>query len=173
MTSLYPAEGAHWCSEADYRHVLHIARSHGARRVLEFGPGTTTLALVEAGATQVDTCEDDPHWTTIARERIESRFPDIIRVRPYKWAPVLCIPDCDGQRYDLAVIDGPAETGKREPAILYAIAHADRVLVALEDESTPNLWATVGRLAGFFGMDVRIANTGPLAGSYALIGPAC
>ena len=46
---LYPRE-EHFCSFADYGAILDTVRRLDAKRVLEFGPGHSTLALVEGGA---------------------------------------------------------------------------------------------------------------------------
>lgn len=175
--SLYPAEGAHWWSEADYNHVREVTRRLAAKRVLEFGPGTSTLSLVDGGAQHIDACEDDPHWFEVHTERLAVRYPDIIHMRPYRWRPVPCILGVDGQRYDLGLIDGPAMTEHRAAVMVYAMAHCQRVLVPLEEtpEETGQgfMRGIVHRFARLFGRSVEVTDTGPLAGSFALIGPPC
>lgn len=175
--SLYPEDGAHWWSRADYDYVVRITRELSAKRVLEFGPGTSTLALVEGGASWIDTCEDDPHWFEVHTERLVPLFPEVIHMRPYRWRPIPCILGVDGRRYDMGLIDGPAKTEHRAAVIVYAMAHCQRVVVPLEE--TPEeagigfMRGIVHRFANLFGRSVRITDTGPLAGSFAVIGPPC
>ena len=170
--TLYP-DDAHWCSRADYAAILETAKRVGAKRVLEFGPGTSTLALIEAGAEHIDACEDDEHWYGVYAERLERVYP-VVHMRRYEWAPVLKIQGVNNRRYDLAVIDGPAETRKRGASIVYALAHAGWVLVALEEhDCEPYLRRVVEGFARLFARPLEIWQTGPLAGSYALMGPPC
>lgn len=173
---LYP-EAQHWWSLADYGAVLDVVERLKARSVLEFGPGSSTLALIEGGATWIDTCEDDPHYFTVYRERLERRFTGV-HVRPYRWRPLPSIIGVDAMRYDLGLIDGPKETERRPAVLVYAIERCARVLVPLEE--TPELTgrgfmrASVERFAKFFMRPVEwIEGTGPLAGAFALIGPRC
>src|SRR5512147_916121 len=104
MFKLYPEE-RHWWSFNDYGATLAAVRHLGARRVLEFGPGSSTLALIEGGATHIDTCEDSPDWAKVYRERLERQYPGIVHL--YEYAPG----DFDGldkaigdQTYDLGMI---------------------------------------------------------------------
>lgn len=167
---------AHWWTTRDYGAVLAVMRRLQPATVLEFGPGSSTLALVEGGAALIESCEDDPHYLEIARARLERRFPTVVRIRPYAWATPLQILGVDRQRFDLALIDGPKETERRAAVVVYAIERCAHVLVPLEE--TPALAgrgfmrATVERTARYFLRPVEwIENTGPLAGAFALIGP--
>lgn len=170
--AFYPPEGAHWCSRADYGHMLDVVRAHRARRILEFGPGTSTLALIEGGAQHIDCCEDDPEWYAVWVERLQARFPDVVHMRAYTWRPILHIEGVNGNRYDLAVIDGPHSTERRAAPLVYSLINCDRVLVALEEQSEPGHFRpVVERYARTFRRSVDIVQTGPLAGAYALIGP--
>lgn len=168
--NLYP-EGAHWCSREDYAAILTVARDMKAKSVLEFGPGTSTLALIEAGAELIDACEDDPHYLALYTRRLAKQYPQV-KMRRYTWAEEISIPEIDGERYDLAVIDGPRETMKRPSSIAYALARADNVLVALEEWQTePHLRRIAQDLAWQAQRPMITRHTGPLAGAYALIGP--
>lgn len=168
---LYPVE-QHWCSFADYGAILSTVRRIGAKSVLEFGPGSSTLALIEGGATRVDACEDDPHWAAVARERIVARFPEVVRVHLFDLDDLL-IPSVNGRRYDLALIDGPKRTASRPAWIEYAASLARHVLVPLELDDGGTLAGFVASLANALGRPYERTETGPLAGAYGLIGPAC
>lgn len=171
--SLYPAGGAHWWTKADHDVVVSVVRRLGARHVLEFGPGTSTLSLIEGGATLIDACEDDPHWFKVHRERLAVRFPDAIRMRPYRWTALPSIVGCDSTTFDLGLVDGPKETERRPAVIVYAMERCRHVLVPLEEGSgePPRIREAVVRFAGLYLRPVEwIEGTGPLAGAFALIG---
>lgn len=166
---LYPEE-RHWCSFADYGAILDATARLGARRVLEFGPGSSTLALIEGGATAIDCCESDPHWFAVYRERLEAAHPTIVAMQAYRWAAPLRIPQTDDKAYDLSLVDGPHETTDRPACIAYALERCSAVLVPLEEHSAPAyLRRVVEELAWQYGRTVEIVETGPLAGAYALI----
>lgn len=168
---LYPEEKHFW-SFNDYAAVLRVVRRLRPRRVLEFGPGSSTLALIEGGAQRVDSCEDDPHWLDVYRERLQAKYPEIVRIRGYHFGEPLTIPAVDSRHYDLAFIDGPRETPRRPAAIEYACARSRFVLVALECFESAGLAAPVSRIAGELNRGVAwIHDTGPLAGAFALISP--
>ena len=168
---LYPQE-QHWCSFADYGAILDVARRVSARRVLEIGPGNSTLALIEAGATTIDACEDDPHYFALWYQRLERRFPEIVRLHPFETNDTM-IPAVHDGGYDLALIDGPRETELRPGWIRYAADRARYVLVPLECLGTDILARFVPALAAELGRPYERTETGPLAGAYGLIGPKC
>lgn len=163
---LYPEE-RHWWSMADYGHVLDTVVALGAMRILEFGPGSSTLALIEGGATHIDTCEDAPDWAEVYEKRLAGRFPDIVRVHRYTQADPLTIPAIDNAQYDLALIDGPRSTERRGPAIRYALARCAAVLVPTEDRNR-GFRGELEALAAAQGWAIAIAETGPLSGGFAL-----
>lgn len=168
---LYPAEAA-WWSFTDYQAVLDAMQSTGARRVLEFGPGSSTLALIEGGAETVDTCEDAPDWAEVYEERLVKRFPRIVRLHRYTFGDPISIPQVNMKRFDLALIDGPRSTEARAAVVPYAMDRADWVLVALEEHKVkPWLRGIVKTLAKERDRKVKFTKTGPLAGAFALIGP--
>src|SRR4051812_40979556 len=88
---LYPIE-QHWWSFNDYGAVLEVTERLKAKKVLEFGPGWSTRALIEGGATKVDTCEDDPDWFAVHSERLVPQFPDVVTLHPYVWSDPVSIP---------------------------------------------------------------------------------
>lgn len=163
---LYPEE-RHWWSFNDYRAVLDTMRALTPARVLEFGPGSSTLALVEGGAAHVDTCEDDPDWAQVYEERLVTQFPDIVHLHRYTWRPDLSIPAIDGERYDLALIDGPRGTDRRPEVVRYALARCVAVLVPTEDLNRL-FRQTLTAIAAERGWTITIRETGPLSGGFAL-----
>lgn len=165
---LYPVE-QHACSFADYGAILAATRRTKARTVLEFGPGWSTLALIEGGALAIDSCESDPHWHEVYKTRLAAHAA---KVAPhfYRWTDPLRIGAIDGRWYDLAFIDGPQRIEDRPACIAYAIDRCARVLVALEEhDTTPVLRDHVFAIANRAGRSVTIERTGPFAGAYALI----
>lgn len=131
---LFPEE-LRWWSFADYGQLLAIVERFRPRRVLEFGPGGSTLALVEGGAGLVDTLEDDPAWMHVQRKRVADHLA-VVNLHPYRHAEPLVIPGIDEQRYDLSFVDGPRETPRRPVEIAYA-AERSRVVVTHDATSAP------------------------------------
>lgn len=163
---LYPEERHFW-SFNDYGHVLETVRRLNAKSVLEFGPGSSTLALIEGGATLIDCCEDDPDWLAVYRERLEGVYPKIVRLIPYDRTTM----DIRGRlhRYDMALIDGPFPSVEREASIWHAVSRCDAVLVCCETHHSIGLVDAIKRVADAWHKDCVITETGPLAGSFALI----
>jgi len=170
--ALYPTE-CHWWSMADYGAVVDAVHGLQAKRVLEFGPGSSTLALIEGGATHIDSCEDDPDWSNTHRMRIGLTYPNQVTIHDYTWSDPLHIASVGGRRYDLALIDGPKELAKRRSVIVYALERSTRVLVPCEDSEGPMMRDIVESIATASGRYVGYRSTGPLAGTFALIGPSC
>lgn len=168
--ALYPEEH-HWWSFTDYGAVLGVMEQLRPRRVLEFGPGNSTRALIEGGAEQIDACEDNPIWFNVYQERLGAKFPGRVRFVPYTWAPTLSIPDIDDERYDLALIDGPFGTENRPPVIAYCLQRCQRVLVPTEDHKNGygHLRGHIKDLAQRFGRRIDWIESGPLSGAFALL----
>lgn len=162
---LYPIEG-HFCSFADYGCILDVMERYQPKSVLEFGPGWSTLALVEGGVEQVAAMEDDPHWMRIAAERL--RGHDAVHLMPYVWSDPLRLA-IDEWRFDMAVIDGPREVANREAVIRYCLPRCKRVLVPLECANGDD---RLGRFVESLNVDaIELMHTGPLAGMFALLTP--
>lgn len=165
--SLYPSE-LHWCSFADYGTIVDIVRRLNAQTVLEFGPGSSTLALIEGGARKIDALEDDPVWMGPVRARLFAY--DCARLIGYTWCDPLDIPQTDDCKYDLALIDGPADHTKRSPCIEYALSRCRAVLVPLEcAQGDTFLRDACIRLAEKHSREIELMETGPLAGAFALL----
>jgi len=169
--TLYPEE-RHWWSFNDYGAVVDAMarlKASGASvdRVLEFGPGSSTLALIEGGAAYIDTLEDDPVWAKTYEERLQAKYP-IVHVRRYAWSVPLTIPAVDGERYDLALIDGPLGSDRRSDALRYALDRCAAVLMPTEDRNR-RVREGIEAIAAERGLHVDIRETGPLSGGFALV----
>jgi hypothetical protein len=168
--TLYPEE-RHWWSFNDHGAVMEVMARLQPKRVLEFGPGSSTLALIEGGATRIDSCEDNPDWLGVYRERLEAVYP-VVTLHEYTWSDPLSVPAIARRRYDLALIDGPYTSEKRPPAITYALQRSKAVLVPTEDHDRVHsslLRPIIAQLAERFGFYVELMDTGPLAGGFALM----
>lgn len=176
---LFP-ESAHWWSGNDHAHVMSVVKRLRPKHVLEFGPGNSSLALVEGGAETVDTCEDNPDWAAVWEERIVKRFPTaefptVVRLHRFTWpeGSALSIPALKKQKFDLALIDGPHGTLRRPDVLRYCLARCAYVLMPAEEWKTrPTLRPLIVEIAAEAGRPVRFTITGPLSGAFALIGPA-
>jgi hypothetical protein len=166
---LYPEE-RHWWSFADYAAVLETMQQRQPARVLEFGPGSSTLALIEGGAQRIDTCEDAADWAKVYEERLQGKYPDVVRLHRYTWADPLAIPAIDGATYDLALIDGPLGTDRRAAVVRYCLDRCAAVLVPTEDRNR-SFRQTLQAIADERGWDLAIRETGPLSGGFALFTP--
>jgi hypothetical protein len=168
---LYPAV-QRWWSFTDYATVLDVVQGRHATTILEFGPGSSTLALIEGGATQIDCCEDEATWFDVYTKRLVYRYPEVVTLHAYTWQDPLSIPALNGKRYDLALVDGPRLTPRRPACIAYALERATAVLVPTEDDGAPDrsfLRPILEQLAAEYGRALSIFETGPLAGGFALL----
>lgn len=161
-------EPAQWWSFADYTAVLSVMERLSPKTVLEFGPGNSTLALVEGGAKQVDTCEDAAFWFDRYQHRFSVHPP--VSVIPYEWCHPLEIRRIDAKRYDMAMIDGPRLTPRRPAVIDYCLQRCAAVLVPLEESPGHQyLRPFVLALADKYSRQLEITETGPYAGAFALL----
>lgn len=117
-----------WFSRECYAGVVGVVLRLRPERVLEFGPGTSTRAFVEAGVSKIDTCEDSLEYYRRALVDM-AKFPSVT-VHKYVLRPGLpiSIPALDGERFDLGFIDGPFGPENRPPAFRYALARCKMVL---------------------------------------------
>lgn len=164
---MYPEEKHFW-SFNDYGAVLDAMHRFDVRgRVLEFGPGSSTLALLEGGASWIVAYEDDPHWLAHYERTIVEKHAEVILLK-YDWRDPLDI--WDQSLYSFALIDGPAETARRPACIEFAIKRSAIVMVALEcNEGSTLMRDTCIRLAEQHRRAIEIMETGPLAGAFALL----
>lgn len=104
-------EETRWWSFADHENLMQALERFRPERVIEFGPGASTLALIEAGVAYIDAYEDDPDYMRAHRERFAS-FPQV-HLHAFD---VGTVPTVD-ELYDLAFVDGPRHSGTRRPII--------------------------------------------------------
>lgn len=168
--ALYPEE-THFWSFQDYGTVIDVMARLKPQRVLEFGPGASTLALVEGGAKVIDTCEDDPEWFTVYAERLGRRFPGSVRVRGYHFADPIVVDGLTGERFDFALIDGPHRLDRRRPALAFALVRCSSVLIPTEDfrPGDASLREMIKGEARLHNFDVEWMETGPHSGGFALL----
>ena len=166
---LYPEE-QHWWSFQDYQAVLNTMERLQPKQVLEFGPGSSTLALIEGGAAHIDTCEDAEDWAKVYEERLQGKYPEIVKLHRYTWSDPLSIPAIDLQQYDLALVDGPLGTDRRPTVVRYCLERCRAVLAPTEDRNR-TFRATLQQIAGEYNWNIHITETGPLSGGFALFTP--
>lgn len=168
--ALYPEE-THFWSFNDYQAVLDAMTRLQPTRVLEFGPGSSTLALVEGGAAAIDTCEDDPEWATVYRPRLEQRFPGVVRVHGYRFSDPIVVDELMGERFDFALVDGPHRLDRRRPALAFALARCSAVLIPTEDfrPGDASLRQMIKAEAWLHDFEVEWMETGPHSGGFALL----
>lgn len=167
---LYPEE-RHWWSFNDYGAVLDVMERLKPKTVLEFGPGSSTLALLEGGSEHIDTLEDDSDWADVYRQRLVDKFPGRVALHEYQWADPLRTP-VDDRRYELALIDGPHGTPHRPAVIEYCLHRCAAVLFPTEDEGrkeTSLLRPIARALAAQYWRNLEFIETGPLSGGFALL----
>jgi len=165
---LYPTEWR-WWSFADYEGLLSIVERFKPRTVLEFGPGSSTLALVEGGARAVYTCEDDPNWTARNRQRF-STLPMGVGIYEYTWSDPITVPALDAMTFDLGFVDGPRETPKRPPVMRYVVEHCKvAVLPAEERMDRAYLVPHIEALAREYNKSLEWVEVGPLTYAMAIL----
>jgi hypothetical protein len=124
----------------DYGALLTECRRLKVRTSLEFGPGISTLALVEAGAAVV-TCEYSERWLNGARELLKGYSE--VRVLRYFNEPEARVEGlAAAETFDMAFVDSPLglpsrgavrhaaqEECNRLNTVLFAIERAPVVLL--------------------------------------------
>lgn len=162
MFKLYTVESGTFPFE-DYRALMGFA--DGANSALEFGPGLSTLALIEAGVKHILTLEHDPEWHRKAVEEFKP-YRGVHVARYENVAPVALCEALEGHpQFDLAFVDSPSgvyfdhpdkskagrvvfpgqEDCSRLNTCLAALRHSP--ILYLHDWFRANERATLGRLA--------------------------
>jgi hypothetical protein len=145
---------------SDYALLMQQVKDLEAETCLEFGPGLSTLALIEAGLTQIVTLEHDPEWFDANVERFKD-YPQV-HVGRYQDEPEV-IADLGSEQFDMAFVDSPKGyvhplknvkgVRKKHPGMedcsrlntcLKALEHAP--VVFLHDSQRPLERGTLGRL---------------------------
>jgi len=92
-----------WSVDAqDVAAMREVATTHGARTVLEFGPGASTAAFLDLGL-DVTSYEHDPAWLA----KLRAELPAGAKLHGYANAERLSLPEIEGRAFDLALVDGP------------------------------------------------------------------
>jgi hypothetical protein len=143
---------------ADYAAVIEAVK--GARSVLEFGPGISTLALIEAGVPSIVSLEHDPVWLETQKEKFKD-YPQVTIAQYADTVPVGAA-EIALQEFDLALVDSPQgfdhKLPGRKPRVrhqgfedcsrfntcLFALQQAP--IVYLHDAYRPCERGTLGRL---------------------------
>lgn len=124
----------------DYGALLDECRRVKPSRVLEFGPGASTLALVEAGVPEIHTCEHQDRWFGAAAEMLAPH--PAVKLHRYINEAKVSVPTLPAGMFDLAFVDGPvgleARSAPRFPGqenmsrwntLAFALSRADIVLL--------------------------------------------
>lgn len=90
----------------DYGALLAAAREANAKSILEFGPGASTLALIEAGCERIVTCEYQQPWLSAAAERL-APYPQVDLRRYVNVSDVEVEGLARDEAFDLAFVDSP------------------------------------------------------------------
>lgn len=158
----------HFWGEGDQATVLAVTTRLRPNRVLEFGPGFSTLALLDGGARYIDCCEDRADWRDVWQERLRG-YSDRLRFIDYAWSDSIIIPELAGNSYDLALVDAPFDTTIRRPVIEYCLDRCAAVLVPLEVMHGDGLRRIVIALTEERGLKIELLESGPVAGGFALL----
>lgn len=90
-------------TEADYK--LIVEQATGKKSALEFGPGFTTYALIEAGVERIVSLESAPDWLENKRKEFQD-YPQVSLGRYWDENPVKVEGHpLDG--FDIALVDAP------------------------------------------------------------------
>lgn len=92
-------------TETDYRLLMHEAKRLNAQSVVEFGPGYSTFAWIEAGVPKIVGLEHDPYWFDAQKERFND-YPQV-EIRKYWNKPEAHAEINPGETFDLAFVDSP------------------------------------------------------------------
>lgn len=115
-------------TECDF--LQDFVRLNGLRKVLEFGPGLSTCALLDCGC-HVWSLECDAGWFEAWSERLHRRAG--LELVLFQNLPELEVPELDGLRFDMAFVDGPPGCGyqhfSRLNAVDFAAGRTDCVML--------------------------------------------
>jgi len=111
----------------DYDWLVDWCRARGVRRVVEFGPGDSTLAFLDAGCT-VLSAEHDEGWRKLATDRFA--LDAGVTITAFRDEPgcAMATPDW---KPDLVFVDGPPSSGPngRWHTLRWGLLHADTVVL--------------------------------------------
>jgi hypothetical protein len=158
---LFDRRGAMTLPREDYEILWNEAK--GKKSVLEFGPGFSTYAFIEAGVPRILCCEYLDKWFEFAKERFKD-YPQVEIRRFLDEAPVATFEVRPGvfkseslENFEIALVDSPKgyagartihpgqEDCSRLNTCLLALMHSPVVL--LHDAYRPLERGTLGRLS--------------------------
>jgi hypothetical protein len=138
----------------DYGHIVRFAREIGATSALEFGPGVSTLALVEAGVRRIATCEYQAKFLVQARQKL-ARYPQV-RLYGFRNSSPAVVDGLPPGRFDVAFVDSPVGQGENAVTVpgldglsryhTMAFALTRSPVALLHDAHRPGETATLDRL---------------------------
>lgn len=117
---LYPSPQQEATFPYEDYHTL-MALVEGAKSVLEFGPGFTTWALIEAGVEKIVSLESNPDW--LREKAIEFREYPQAQFGLYHDEPVVKADEVADQKFDIALVDAPAGFSHVIPGRISRKAH--------------------------------------------------
>jgi hypothetical protein len=147
-----------------------VALGKGVNSVIEFGPGYSTFAWIEAGVDEIVGLEHDPVWFAKQTERFKD-YPQVKIDHYWNTAPAAKVPDWVAERqFDIAFVDSPkgymgarvAHPGQEDCSRLNTCLAALQLapVVYLHDAARPLERATMMRLQRD-GHSVRFVAYGP------------
>jgi hypothetical protein len=139
-------------TKTDHDHIVALGK--GVNSVLEFGPGYSTFAWIEAGVPTIVGLEHDDKWFDVQTERFTD-YPQVKIDKYWNEAPAARVPEGLGD-FDIAFVDSPKgyiggraqlpgqEDCSRLNTCLAALMHAP--VVYLHDAIRPLERASLTRL---------------------------
>lgn len=111
----------------DYDWLVTWCRGQGVKKVVEFGPGDSTLAFLDAGCT-VLSAEHDESWRRLAEDRFS--LDEGVAVTSFHDVPGCDLPGTDWKP-DLVFVDGPpaSSPNSRWHTLRWGMLHADTVVM--------------------------------------------
>jgi len=133
-------------TKSEHDLLAEDARKLHLRKILEFGPGVSTLAFIQAGANTITSLEYNPEW--VAKYADKFSIYRQVRVLLFENTPHISVPETDDERYDACFVDSPTggmfKKFSRINAALYAAAHTNRIY--LHDVDRPAEQRTIAVL---------------------------
>ena len=152
-------------TEEEYEIIYNI--SLGLNAVLEFGPGSSTWAFIEANVKEIISYEFDKRWL----EETKTRFDGMVDIRYFDHTRFPLILDgAEHDWFDLILVDSPVGLhGKKTPrfdgyencsrwnTLEWAIRHTDHIL--LHDAHRDGEQESIKRVLETNEFDLTIYNT--------------
>lgn len=150
----------------EYEIIYNI--SLGLNTVLEFGPGSSTWAFIEANVKEIISYEFDKKWL----EETKTRFNGLVDIRYFDHTrfPLTVDDDIENRKFDLILVDSPIGLhGKKTPrfagyencsrwnTLEWASRHTDHIL--LHDSHREGEQESIRRLIETDKFDLTTYNT--------------